>query len=336
MTNDSSSLATTEVTRAVAPPRNARWLAVPLLAALLGAPFYLDTYYLHAIIISMIFLLPAHGLNLIVGYTGMLSLAQGAFFGVGAYVSALMAVHFGTPFYVNFALAGAVTALIALPLGIPALRLRTYSFVMCTLGFVVIGEAVAKNWVGLTRGDMGLSGVPHPVLGFGAHPFTVTTITGYYYLYLVIAVVMTGLFYALVTSPAGRSMIAIRDNEIQAEAFGIPTSNYKLVVFTISAAFAGFGGSLYAHYLTTVSPLTFQMFYSTTILIIVLGGGAGSIRGVVVGSIVFVAVSEALRISPEYRMVTYGLVLLLLVFWLPNGLTPLIDRGLAMLSGARK
>ena len=101
-------------------------------------------------------------------------------------------------------------------------------------------------------------------------------------------------------------------------------------------AFAGFGGSLYAHYLTTVSPLTFQMFYSTTILIIVLGGGAGSIRGVVVGSIVFVAVSEALRISPEYRMVMYGLVLLLLVFWLPNGLTPLIDRGLAMLSGARK
>ncbi len=313
-----------------------RLMGVAILIALLGAPLVLDNYYLHAVIISMIFLLPAHGLNLIVGYMGMLSLAQGAFFGIGSYVSALAAMHFGTPFYVNFILAGLVTGLIALPLGIPALRLRTYSFVMCTLGLVVIGEAVAKNWVGLTRGDMGLSGVPQPVLGFGAHPFTVTTITGYYYLYLVIAVLMTGLFYALVSSPAGRSMIAIRDNEIQAEALGIPTWNYKLVVFTISAAFAGFGGSLYAHYLTTVSPLTFQMFYSTTILIIVLGGGAGSIRGVVVGSIVFVAVSEALRISPEYRMVMYGLMLLLLVFWLPNGLTPLIDRGLAMLSGARK
>src|SRR5258708_5777801 len=238
-----------------------RLMGVAILIALLGAPLVLDNYYLHAVIISMIFLLPAHGLNLIVGYMGMLSLAQGAFFGIGSYVSALAAMHFGTPFYVNFILAGLVTGLIALPLGIPALRLRTYSFVMCTLGLVVIGEAVAKNWVGLTRGDMGLSGVPQPVLGFGA--------------------------------------------------------------------------SLYAHYLTTVSPLTFQMFYSTTILIIVLGGGAGSIRGVVVGSIVFVAVSEALRISPEYRMVMYGLMLLLLVFWLPNGLTPLIDRGLAMLSGAR-
>ncbi len=336
MANDASSLATTEVTRAVAPPRSARWLAVPLLAALLGAPFYLDTYYLHAIIISMIFLLPAHGLNLIVGYTGMLSLAQGAFFGIGAYVSALMAVHFGTPFYVNFALAGAVTALIALPLGIPALRLRTYSFVMCTLGFVVIGEAVVKNWVSLTRGDMGLSGVPNPLLSFGGTGFSVTTITGYYYLYLVVALAMTGLFYALIASPAGRCMIAIRDNETLAESLGISTWSYKLLVFTISAAFAGFGGSLYAHYLTTVSPLTFQMYYSTTILIIVLGGGAGTIRGVVVGSVVFVAISEALRVAPESRMIIYGFVLLVLVFWQPKGLAPLFDRGLALLRMGRR
>src|SRR5260370_11674976 len=234
-------------------------MGLAILVALLGAPFVLDNYYLHGVIIWMIFLVPADGLNLIVGYMGMLSLAQGAFFGIGSYVSALAAMHFGTPFYVNFILAGLVTGLIALPLGIPALRLRTYSFVMCTLGLVVIGEAVAKNWVGLTRGDLGLSAVPQPVLGFGAHPFTVTTITGYYYLYLVIAVVMTGLFYPLVTSPAGRSMIAIRDNEIQAEAFGIPTWNYKLVVFTISAAFADFSGRLYPHLLPPRRPPPFQL-----------------------------------------------------------------------------
>src|SRR5260370_36420343 len=336
MTNDSSSLATTEVTRAVAPPRSARWLAVPLLAALLGAPFYLDTYYLHAIIISMIFLLPAHGLNLIVGYTGMLPLAKGAFFGIGAYVSALMPLHFGAPFYVNFALAGAVTALIALPLGIPALRLRTYSFVMCTLGFVVIGEAVVKNWVSLTRGDMGVSGVPNPLLSFGGTGFSVTTITGYYYLYLVVALAMTGLFYALIASPAGRCMIAIRDNETLAESLGISTWSYKLLVFTISAAFAGFGGSLYAHYLPTVSPLTFQMYYSTTILIIVLGGGAGTIRGVVVGSVVFVAISQALRVAPASRLIIHGFVLLILAFWQPKGLAPPLDPGFALLGMCRR
>ena len=173
---------------------------------------------------------------------------------------------------------------------------------------------------------MGLSGVPQPVLGFGAHPFTITTITGYYYLYLVIAVVMTGLFYALVTSPAGRSMIAIRDNETLAESLGIPTWTYKLIVFMLSAAFAGLGGSLYAHYETVVSPLVFQMYYSNTILIIVLGGGAGTISGVVFGSLLFVGLSEALRVAPEVRMIAYGLCLLALVFWFPKGFAPLIDR----------
>jgi branched-chain amino acid transport system permease protein len=334
-TSDPASLTPAHQGQALAVRATWRWLSLPIVATLAGAPLVLDAYYLHAVIISMIFLLPAHGLNLIVGYTGMLSLAQGAFFGIGAYASALLAMHLGTSFYVNVVLAGLLTGLIALPLGVPALRLRTYSFVMCTLGFVVIAEAVAKNWISLTRGDMGLSGIPHPLLSPGADGISVTGITGYYYLYLLVAVLMTGLFYALISSPAGRCLVAIRDNETLAEAVGIPTWSCKLVVFAISAAFAGFGGSLYAHYLTTVSPLTFQMYYSTTMLIIVLGGGAGSIRGVVVGSLVFVALSEALRITPEFRMVIYGLVLLLLVFWLPQGLAPLLDRGIALIAGKR-
>jgi branched-chain amino acid transport system permease protein len=328
----SSTVPGTNATTTAAPGRVPAWLAALLCALLALAPWLLDTYYLHAIITSLIFLLPAHGLNLLVGYTGLLSLASGAFFGIGSYVSALLAIHYGTPFWFNFLAAGVVTGLIALPLGVPALRLRTYSFVMCTLGFVVIGEAVAKNWISLTRGDMGLSGIPTPDLGFG---LKVTGITGFYYLYLGLAIVMTVLFYALIHSPAGRCMVAIRDNETQAEALGIPTWTYKLVVFTLSAAFAGFGGSMFAHYLTTISPLTFQMYYSTTILIIVLGGGAGTIRGVVVGSLLFVAVSEALRIAPELRMIIYGFVLLLLVFWLPKGVTPLIDRAMALLGGRR-
>ncbi len=328
----SSTVPVTDVTRTATPGRMPAPVIAMLCGLLAAAPWLVDTYYLHAIITSLIFLLPAHGLNLLVGYTGLLSLASGAFFGIGSYVSALLAIHFGTPFWFNFVAAGVVTGLIALPLGVPALRLRTYSFVMCTLGFVVIGEAVAKNWISLTRGDMGLSGIPTPDLGFG---FKVTGIVGFYYLYLGLAIVMTALFYALIHSPAGRCMIAIRDNEIQAEALGIPTWTYKLVVFTLSAAFAGLGGSMFAHYLTTISPLTFQMYYSTTILIIVLGGGAGTIRGVVAGSLVFVAVSEALRIAPELRMIIYGFVLLLLVFWLPKGITPLIDRVMVMLGGRR-
>lgn len=304
-----------------------RWgLAGTALAALLVAPLVLDSYYLHALIFAMIFLLPAHGLNLILGYTGMLSLAQGVFFGIGAYASALLSMHFGTPFVFNLCAAAVVAGLVALPLGIPALRLRTTSFVMCTLGFVVIAQMVAKNWIDLTRGDMGLSGIARPKIGFGEYAIAITQIPQYYYLIFVVALLATGLFVALIRSPAGRCMVAIRDNETLAESVGIPTWHYKLIVFMLSAAFAGLGGSLYAHYETVVSPLVFQMYYSNTILIIVLGGGVGRLPGAVIGSFLFVALTEALRITPELRMILYGFVLLLLVFIFPQGIAPLIER----------
>lgn len=307
-----------------------------LAAALALAPMYLSTYALHAVIVALIFLLPAHGLNLLVGYTGLLSLAQAAFFGIGAYASGLLAVNFGTPFYVNFLAAGLIAGAVALPLGIPALRLRATSFVMATLGFVIIGQAVAKNWVDLTRGDMGLSGVPRPEFALGPASFTVSGVTNYYYLVLVIGALATLAVYFIVRSPAGRNMVAIRENETLAESVGIPTWRYKLVVFVISAVFAGLGGSIYVHYLTVVSPLTFQMYYSTTMLIIVLGGGAGTISGVVFGSLLFVGLSEALRIAPEMRMVFYGLALLALVFWFPKGFAPMINRVWSVLGRDRK
>ena len=302
---------------------------------LLLAPMLLGTYSLHAVIVALIFLLPAHGLNLLVGYTGLLSLAQAAFFGIGAYASALLSIHFGTPFYVNVIAAGLIAGAIALPLGIPALRLRATSFVMCTLGFVIIGQAVAKNWIDLTRGDMGLSSVPKPYFALGPASFTVSGTTQYYYLALAVAVIATVAVYLIVRSPAGRNMVAIRENETLAESVGIPTWKYKLVVFVISAVFAGLGGSVYVHYLSVVSPLTFAMYYSTTMLIIVLGGGAGTISGVVFGSLLFVGLSEALRIAPEMRMIFYGLCLLVLVFRFPKGFAPLINRVWTYLGAGR-
>jgi branched-chain amino acid transport system permease protein len=314
------------------PSANARlraigWAAAAVVgAAFLTAPLVGSDYHLHAAIVSMIFLYPALGLNLILGYTGMLSLAQGAFFGIGAYTSALLALQFATPFWLNFVGAGLVCAVIAVPLGVPSLRLRQYSFVMCTLGFVVIGEAVSKNWISLTRGDMALSGVPRPVLGLWKGGLVVTGVPRYYFLALALAALGTAVFYWLVSSPAGRCMIAIRDDETLAGSLGVPVWRYKLIVFSLSAMFAGMGGSLYAHYMTVVSPLIFQMYYSNTILIIVFGGGAGTIGGVLLGTFVFVAVSEALRIAPELRMILYGVLLLVLVFRFPNGLGPLLLR----------
>jgi branched-chain amino acid transport system permease protein len=304
-------------------------------AFVLFAPAFVGSYSLHAVVIAMIFLLPALGLNLLVGYTGLLSLAQGAFFGVGAYASALLSIHFNTPFYINVVSAGLISGALALPLGIPALRLRATSFVMCTLGFIVIGQAISKNWISLTRGDMGLSSVPKPYFALGPWSFSVVSTAAYYYLALAVASLAILAFYLIVRSPAGRNMIAIRENETLAEAVGIPTWTYKLIVFVLSAVFAGVGGSLYVHYLTVVSPLTFQMYYTTTILIIVLGGGVGTISGVVFGSILFVALSEVLRVAPEIRMIAYGICLLLIVFKFPKGFAPVIDKVWLALGGQR-
>ena len=310
-------------------------LAVILIVVALAAPFLGSRYVTHSLIIALIFMLPAHGLNLLVGYTGLLSLAQAAFFGIGAYVAGLLAVNYGTPFYVNLIAAGLVTGAIALPLGIPALRLRATSFVMCTLGFVIIGQAIAKNWITVTRGDMGLSAIPKPYFELGPLSFTVSGTTAFYYLALSVGALATLAVWAIVRSPAGRNMIAIRENETLAESVGIPTWRYKLIVFMLSAVFAGVGGSLYAHYLTVVSPLTFQMYYSTTMLIIVLGGGAGTISGVVFGSLLFVGLTEALRVTPELRMIAYGLCLLVLVFWFKKGCAPLINRFWNLIGGTK-
>jgi branched-chain amino acid transport system permease protein len=206
-------------------PAPGRDLRIPfgivLAAAACLAPLFLGNYALHAVIIALIFLLPAHGLNLLVGYTGLLSLAQAAFFGIGAYASALMAVHFGTPFYVNLLAAGVIAGAIALPLGIPALRLRATSFVMCTLGFVIIGQAIAKNWITLTRGDMGLSNIPRPYFALGPASFTVTGTVGFYYLVLVIVVIATFAIYLIVRSAAGRNMVAIRYSDLALQAGGV-------------------------------------------------------------------------------------------------------------------
>lgn len=303
--------------------RNLRPVIVAGLAVLaLGAPMVLGTYSVHALVIAMIFLLPAHGLNLLVGYTGMLSLAQAAFFGLGAYASALASIHFGTPFLVNMGLATVVAAVVAVPVGIPALRLRSTSFVMCTLGFVIISQAISKNWVTVTRGDMGLNNIAKPDV-FG---WTVSTPFQTYYLALALAALASWVFWLIVRSPAGRNFIAIRENETLAESLGVPTWKYRLAAFVIAAGFAGAGGSLYVHYISVASPLMFQTLYTTTLLVIVLGGGAGSITGVIFGAILFVALSEGLRVAPELRMIAYGLCLLILVFRFPQGFAPFLSR----------
>jgi len=178
----------------------------------------------------------------------------------------------------------------------------------------------------LTRGDLGLSGVPRPRLALWSGGWEVTGILSYYYLAIVVAVLAVALFLLLVTSPAGRYLVAIREDETLAASVGAPTWVYRMIAFALSAAFAGAGGSFYVHYFTVISPTIFDPFYGNTLLVIVLGGGVGTVGGVVAGSFLFVALSELLRVSPDVRMIAYGLMLVVIVFACPEGILPLILR----------
>lgn len=297
-----------------------------LVALVLLLPFVANNYILHVLNYSLIFLMPALGLNLIFGYAGLLSLAQGAFFGLGAYASALVILHFGWPFWLAFLFGGVFCAALAVLLSVPALRLRAYSFVMATLGFVFIAETVAKNWVSLTRGDMALSGIARPMLSLWGEGPVINGMQNYFYLFSFIAALGVGLFAWLVRSPAGRCLRAIRDEETLAESQGIPVLAYKMAAFALSGFYAGLGGAAYASYETVVSPQIFQLYFTLLFMIIVFAGGAGTIVGVFLGALLFVAIPEMLRIAPHLRMLLYGFVFLFFVFFLPNGVGPALIR----------
>lgn len=293
-----------------------------MLVLTLVAPAVLSDYTLHVAVLSLVYLLPALGLNLVYGYAGLLSLAEGSFFGMGAYASALLALRLGWPFWLALPAAGLACALLAVPIAVPALRLRSYSFVMVTLGVLVISESVAKNWIGLTRGDMGLIDIPRPRLA----GMPLSSVAAFYYLALAIAGVAALAFRALVGSAGGRALIAIRDDETLAQSYGLDTWRFKLVAFVVAAAFGGLGGSLYAHYTSVLDPSIFDVFHTLTLMTIVFGGGAGTFGGVLLGTGVFLFVPEALRVAPQWRMVVYGLLLVLFVFRLPGGLGPALAR----------
>jgi branched-chain amino acid transport system permease protein len=296
--------------------------AAACILALIMLPSFADNYILHIANYSMIFLIPALGLNLIFGYAGLLSFAQGAFFGIGAYVYALLALSYGMSFWLAYLASGFFCAIIALPLGVPALRLRAYSFVMCTLGFVFLAETISKNWVSVTNGEMALAGIPGPRVRFGSMDVVLVTPGDYFFLHLALALLALGLFWLIASSPAGRSLRAIRDEETLASSFGLPAFAYKMCAFSISAFFAGVGGAAYAAYQTVVSPQIFQIYFNLLFMVIVFAGGAGTIGGVILGSVLFVALPEVLRVTPEFRFIVYGIAFVLLALFLPEGLGP--------------
>ncbi len=287
----------------------------------LALPLWLaNPYFLHVVIMAGIFGVLALSLNLLLGYTGQLSLGHAAFFGIGAYTSALLTLKLEWSFWAALPCAIGLAAGAGWTIGRLALKLRGAYFVLVTISFAGVISLVSVNWMELTNGPLGLPGVPAPELG----PWSLRAKGAYYYLVLAAVVLSYLVCRRLVRSRIGRAFLALRENEPLAESVGVDVTHYLVLAAVVSAGLAGMAGSLYAHYTRFVSPEVFLFTYTVTMVIMVVAGGKGTLAGPLVGAVLFTALPEALRAATswQWQMLAYGVLLLLLVFFLPRGIVP--------------
>jgi len=318
--------------------RGVEWI---FLAFLITIPLWVtDQYFIHILITTGIFIIAAMSLNLLLGYTGQLSLGHVAFFGIGAYVSALLSLGFDVttggytfalgpqPVWLGFA-AGIITAgLAGWFIGKLSFKVRGAYFVIVTISFAEVTRMVALNWVDLTEGPMALSAIPPFSVSIpGLWEETFYRKVPNYYIMLAVATLSYIVIKRLVDSRFGRAMIALRENEPLAQSVGVPVTRFLLLAAVTSAAIAGAAGGLYAHYIRIVDPDIFLFIYTVTMVIMVITGGKGTLAGPVVGGIIFGILPEMLRdfAMPEVQWMIYGLLMILIVFFLPQGIVPAIS-----------
>ncbi len=270
-----------------------------------------------------IYAILALSLQLIVGYTGLLSAAHAAFYGIGAYTYAILTTTYKAPFFLAL-LAGAIAAMLsAVVIGSALSRFRDDYYVLASLGFSTIVFSLFLNLQSVTRGPLGIPGIPRPEF------FGLSFIQNHWFIVLtaILAVCIFVLLKKLVSSPFGHIIRAIREDEKTIQIFGVKTELYKLIVFTISAGIAATSGGLFASYITFIDPSSFAVAESIFILSIIILGGLGSLRGAVIGAVLLVLLPEVLRfvgfpteIAAQMRQFTYGLLLIALMLYRPTGI----------------
>ncbi len=297
-------------------------IAVAVLAIL---PFVVGNAYLqHMLVLWAIYALLALSLNMIVGYLGELTFGHAAFFGIGAYTSAILSMNYGMPVWLGPFAAAIVAGFFGAVIGYVALRIVGPQFAILTLGFGSILYTITNYWVDLTRGPMGISGIP---------PFSLpgldidfTRADRMYYVALIALLLVAYGCHALMSSRTGRAFIAVRENAPLAASTGIDVFHTKLLGFTIATALAGVGGALYGHYLRVITPDLMNLQYVAALIIMVIVGGKGTIVGPIIGAGIYVALLEALRVVGSLRLVVFAALLTLCVIFLPGGLVSLWRR----------
>ncbi|RBI73472.1 branched-chain amino acid ABC transporter permease [Roseovarius sp. TE539] len=282
-----------------------------------------NTYLHHLLVLWMLFSLLALSLNIIIGYIGELSFGHAAFFGIGAYTTAILGMHFGLPGIFGLFVAAAMAGLFGLVIGYASLRIEGPQFAILTLGFGSIIYTTTNYWVDVTRGPMGISNIaPLGVGGF----FEFTTAIEYYYLALFLVAGFGYCCHALMQSRTGRSFIAVRENASLAASLGINVFRTKLLAFVVATAVAGVAGAIFAPYLTVVTPEVMSLHYMVAIIIMVIVGGRGTIAGPILGALIYVGILELLRATGPLRMVIFAGLMTLSVIYLPGGLISILKR----------
>ena len=275
-----------------------------------------NAYVMRIAIVSLIYVVLTQCINLLGGMVGQLSLGHIAFYGVGAYTCAILSKNHGLPSIVCWVASIVFAGLLGLLLAIPTLRLKGYYFAIVTMGFGEIMRIIEINWMSLTRGPLGISGISKPDF-FG---FQINTPMRFYYAALIILILNTLLIKKLMDSRHGKAIIAIREDDVAAQSMGINVFRYKSIVFIISAAVTGLMGAFYAQYTSYIDPTAFTSSQSTMLIIMALLGGLGSQVGPFIGAIVLTVCPEVMRFLMEYRMLLYGVVMLFVMLVKPSGL----------------
>lgn len=298
-----------------------------LVGLLAAAPLVLGGYEVNVLMVALLYVILATGLNLVAGYCGQFSFAQGAFYGIGAYTTAIMSRDLGTSFWVNLPAGMAIAGTFGLLLGIPALRLKGHFLAIVTIAFQTIVYLTLQQWTSFTGGQTGLA-VPSigDVKIFGATYFSITSLQDYYWLTLAIVAVVLVVSWRLVHSRLGREWIAIRDDETLASAVGLNATSGKLLAFVASAAFAGAAGAITAHAMRGVTPDDFTIWISATVVAMMIVGGRGTFAGPVLGALLLTVMPEFLGGFAEYKMFLFGVLLVITITLLPEGIMGRLNR----------
>src|SRR5436309_4618738 len=331
--------------RALGARRMKSGVAILTIVAFASVPLWLrDPYLMNALITTGIFIIGAMSLNLLLGFTGQLSLGHIAFFGIGVYVSALTSLGFdvGLPFGFRIVhhpwppIAGFVLAIVAAGLcgylvGLLSFRVRGAYFVIVTISFAEVVRLVALNWVELTQGPLALTNIPSIAVALpGLGDLTLRTKLQNYYLVLAVAVVTYLLTSRLGHSHVGRGMRGLMEDETLIVSISINVTRYLVLAAVVSAAIAGASGSLYAHYLRIIDPDIFLFLYTVTMVIMVITGGKGTLAGPIVGGVIFGFLPVVLRpvAAPAVQWILYGALMIVIVFMLPQGIVPALQRAM--------